>query len=82
MWQGERIFVSEALVGEPIGVAELETGDHIVRFCGRDIGLIDRGRRFRRFAPLRQRLRKPAEPATDQKLSGINPVQSVDYQPG
>lgn len=82
MWQGERIFVSEALVGEPIGVAELETGDHIVRFCGHDIGLIDRGRRFRRFAPLRQRLRKPAEPAADQKLSSINPVQSVDYQPG
>ena len=82
MWQGERLFVSEALVGELIGVAELETGDHIVRFCGHDMGLIDRGRRFRRFAPLRQGLRKPAEPAADYKLSSIIPVQSVDYQPG
>lgn len=53
MWKGERVFVSEALVGEPVGVAELETGDHVVRFCDRDMGLIDRNGRFRRFAPPR-----------------------------
>jgi len=52
-WKGERVFVSEALVGEPVGIAQLETGDHVVRFCDRDIGLIDRHGRFRRFAPPR-----------------------------
>ena len=41
-WQGELVFVSQALVGELIGIAELETGDHVVRFCELDIGLIDR----------------------------------------
>ncbi len=41
-WKDERVFVSEALVGEPVGIAELETGDHVERFCDRDIGLIDR----------------------------------------
>ncbi len=53
MWKGERIFVTEALIGELVGIAELETGDHVVRFCNRDIGLIDRRGRFRRFAPPR-----------------------------
>jgi transposase InsO family protein len=53
MWKGERVFVTEALIGEPVGIAELETGDHVVRFCSRDIGLIDRHGRFRRFAPPR-----------------------------
>ena len=49
-WKGERVFVTEALIGEPVGIAELETGDHVVRFCHRDIGLIDCHGRFRRFA--------------------------------
>jgi hypothetical protein len=53
MWKGERIFVTEALIGELVGIAELETGDHVVRFCGRDIGLIDRSGRFLGFAPPR-----------------------------
>ena len=53
MWKGERVFVTEALIGELVGIAELETGDHVVRFCNRDIGLIDRRGQFRRFAPPR-----------------------------
>ena len=81
-WQGELLFVSQALVGDIIGIAELETGDHVVRFCDLDIGLIDRRGRFRRFAPLRDRLRKPAEPATTSKMSGIMPVQNVDNHLG
>jgi transposase InsO family protein len=52
-WKGDQVFISEALVGELIGIAELETGDHVVRFCHRDIGLLDRCGRFRRFAPPR-----------------------------
>lgn len=57
MWKGERVFVSEALIGEPVGVAELDTGDHVVRFCDHDMGLIDCRGRFRRFAPPRFGLR-------------------------
>jgi transposase InsO family protein len=77
-WRGENIFVSEALTGELVGIAELETGDHVVRFCDLDIGLIDRRARFRRFAPPREGLREPAAP----KVSGNIPVQNVDQQPG
>lgn len=82
MWKGEFVFVSEALVGELVGIAELDTGDHVVRFCDLDIGLIDRRGRFGRFAPPRPGLREPAEPPATQKLSTIIPVQNVDHQPG
>jgi transposase InsO family protein len=81
-WKGERVFVSEALVGELIGIAELETGDHVVRFCDLDVGLIDHRGRFVRFAPPRDGLCQPDEPAATSKLSTIIPVQSVDHQPG
>jgi hypothetical protein len=39
MWKGERVFISEALVGELVGIAELETGDplpsaqYVAKFC-------------------------------------------------
>jgi transposase InsO family protein len=62
-WGGERVYVGEALAGELVGLAQLESGGHIVRFCGRDLGVIDRDRRFRRFAPPRARLRCAPEPA-------------------
>lgn len=52
-WMGGRLFVSEALAGELVGLSELENGDHVVRFCNRDIGLIGPDGRFRRFAPPR-----------------------------
>lgn len=82
MWRGDLVFVSEALIGELVGIAELETGDHVVRFCDLDIGLIDRRGRFRRFAPPRDGLHEPAEPAHAPKLSGIIPVHNVDHHPG
>jgi transposase InsO family protein len=82
-WRGENVFVSEALSGELVGIAELETGDHVVRFCDLDIGLIDRSARFRRFAPPREGStnRQPPQ-VTSPKVSGIIPVQNVDHQPG
>jgi transposase InsO family protein len=58
---GELIFISEALVDQLVGIAELETGDHVVRFCGLDVGLIDRRGLFTRFAPPREGLRKTGE---------------------
>ena len=48
-WQGELIFVSSALRGEPIGLAETEHGDWLVRFMHVELGRIDR--RTRRLIP-------------------------------
>jgi transposase InsO family protein len=60
-WKGGQVFISEALIGELIGIAELETEDHVVRFCDREIGLLDRAGRFRRFAPPRAGLCQPPD---------------------
>ena len=81
-WLGARIFISSALIGELVGIAALETLDHVVRFCDLDIGLINAQGRFSRFAARRDRLREPAEPAPASKLSGILPVQNVDNHAG
>jgi transposase InsO family protein len=81
-WKGEFVFIGEALVNELVGVAELETGDHVVRFCDLDIGLIDRHGLFTRFAPLRDGSAAPGEQAAQPKLSGIMPVQNVDNHAG
>jgi hypothetical protein len=51
------VFIGEALAGELVGLAELESGGHMVRFCGRDLGMIGHDLRFLRFAPPRARLR-------------------------
>ena len=79
------MFISEALIGEFVGLAELDTGDYVVRFCDLDIGIIDRRGRFGRIRlrPVRGFANRP-KPAAAQKLSGINimPVQHVDHQPG
>ena len=40
-WRGEHIFLSEALIGEPVGIAQTQTGDWIVRFADTPIALID-----------------------------------------
>jgi transposase InsO family protein len=81
-WKGEFISISEVLVNELVGIAELETGDHVVRFCDQDIGLIDRSGLFARFAPPREGLRDPGKQAAQPKLSGIMPVQNVDNHAG
>jgi hypothetical protein len=55
------VFIGEALAGELVGLAEHESGGHIARFCHRDLAVIDRDRRFLRFAPPRARLRVAPE---------------------
>ena len=54
-WGGERVFISETLTGETVGVAETDSGDWIVRFADIDLGIIDRRtgklRRFRAARP-------------------------------
>ena len=41
-WGGELVFVSEPLAGEPVGIAETDSGHWIVRFADIDLGIIDR----------------------------------------
>ena len=48
-WQGELVFVSEAMRREIVGLAETERGDWLVRFMDVELGRIDR--RTRRFTP-------------------------------
>lgn len=48
-WQGERIFVSDAVRGELVGLVETERGDWRVRFMQMELGRIDRA--TRRFTP-------------------------------
>jgi transposase InsO family protein len=73
-WNGELVFVGEALCGEIVGLAEREDGVRLVRFCDVDLGVLDRQGRFRRFAPLRHRLREAPEAPAQEKVSGIIPV--------
>lgn len=62
-WHGDEVFIGEALSGELVGLSELDKGGWIARFCGRDLGVIDRNRRFLRFAPPRARRRVAQETA-------------------
>ena len=49
-WGGDLIFVSEVLAGEPVGVAETQTGDWIVRYANIDLGVINQTtKKFIRF---------------------------------
>ena len=44
-WGGELIFVSRVLTGEPVGIAETENGEWLVRFADVELGFIDPNRR-------------------------------------
>ncbi len=53
-WGGDYVFISESLVGEPVGIAETEQGDWIVRFMELELGIIDRTtKKLRRFSAAR-----------------------------
>ena len=71
-WGGDLVFLSDALVGELVGIAETETGDWIVRFIDLDLGIINRRTcKLRRFTAPR-----PGRREAD------TPTQSVTHQPG
>jgi transposase InsO family protein len=60
-WRGAQVFIGEALAGQWVGLSELDNGSHAVRFCSRDLGVLDTSSRFRRFAPPRVPLHTPDE---------------------
>jgi hypothetical protein len=72
-WRGELIFLSETLVGEPVGIAETESGDWIVRFAAHPVGLIDRRtRKLRPFAPARPGRRKATREQTGKTVNDVS----------
>ena len=40
-WAGERVFLSEALVGEPVGLVRQDDRSWAIRFGHLEIGLLD-----------------------------------------
>lgn len=53
-WGGDYVFISESLAGEPVGIAETEQGDWLVRFMEVELGIIDRKtKKLRRFSAAR-----------------------------
>jgi hypothetical protein len=75
-WGGEFVFISEALIGESVGIAETEAGDWLVRFADIDLGLIDKTshklRRFLAGRPARQKAPYPEQTEeTVRHVSGL-----------
>lgn len=61
-WRGTTIFVSEALVGEPVGIRQREDGHWLVRFADVPLILIDRStQKTARFDPGRPPRTKAAK---------------------
>jgi transposase InsO family protein len=51
-WQGELVFVGEALIGEAVAVEETQAGPWQVRFLDLPLGWIDRGKARLRRSPI------------------------------
>ena len=47
-WRGDKIFISEVLIGEPVGLLEQEDGQWLVQYGPIDLGHIDHKSRFRK----------------------------------
>lgn len=58
-WAGDLVFISEALIGEPVAVEETEAGEWRVRYADIELGFIDPSGRLRR----RSRQKSGAPPA-------------------
>jgi putative transposase len=72
-WNGQEIFVSEAIVGELVALRQQGGGHWIIRFAEVPLGLIDRASaKFTRFGP-----RRPPKPEAahqpSRKVSGMYP---------
>ena len=75
---GNFVFISESLAGEPVGLAETDTGDWVVRFADIDLGVIDQ----RTKSPRASEPHGPAAAKLTQTLSPMYPVHSVTYDSG
>jgi putative transposase len=77
-WHGELVYLSEALAGELVGIAEIDCDRWLVRFADIELGSIERTSPLKLRRAGRGALRSPsrARPATDRKsvthVSGLN----------
>ncbi len=72
-WGGDCVFISEALAGETVGIAETEAGDWIVKFADIELGLIDRtSRKLRRFAAGRSAGSKAKPEQTGETVTHVS----------
>ena len=56
-WLGGRVFLSEALIGEPVGIVETDQGLHIIHYGPIFLGHLDRAGAFHKGQP-----RQPKQP--------------------
>jgi hypothetical protein len=54
-WRGERVFLSEALIGEPVGLAAIGDGLWLVRYGPIELGHVDAAGKFHKPAPQRRK---------------------------
>jgi putative transposase len=75
-WHGELIYVSEALAGELVGIAEVDCDRWLVRFGEVELGTIEPTTpgRLRRSGLGAQRPQSASIPSTDRKVSPMYPV--------
>jgi len=75
-WAGELVFVGEALIGEPVGVVETETGDWLVRYADVELGYIHPQRRRLNPRPLRAN-----RPVDLMEIAAAIPTTPQAHQP-
>src|SRR5208337_2982357 len=84
-WRGELVYLSEALAGELVGIAELDCDRWVVRFAEVELGTIERTTPAilrRSNGAGAQRSRSVASLNPTGKVSPMHPVQTVTYASG
>jgi putative transposase len=77
-WDGERVFVSQVLIGEPVGVEETESGEWRVHYGNIELGFIDRKRnRLYRAAAVKA---EPARGNVDNAEGALPTVPQAQQQ--
>ena len=72
-WGGDLVFIAEPLAGEPVGIAETESGHWIVRFADIDLGIIDhKTKKLHRF-----RAARPGRPEAKQTTNTVTHVTGL-----
>ena len=79
-WRGGLVFLSEALAGEPVGLAETAGGHWLVRFCDLELGLLDRQGAFRHFVH-RRAARPSGQPPVDLLDGAVAPPTTPQAPP-
>ena len=69
-WGEDLVLISETLAGEPVGIAETESGHWIVRFADIDLGIIDhKTKKLHRL-----RAARPGRPQAKQTTNTVTHV--------